>query len=197
MGCKSTNCSCRQICQRGWLRVESDFEVAVDRYSSLHIIVVTLETLELLLCLESSSVSLHLSFSPQSMSLSFSISSFSRMHRYCFLMRHVISLGEGFDLALATRILCQKRPSQIPISCLVCADRRSTIFYIHVNVGNRPTDDVKEHLVIRHGNIRRKLRGKTANWSSTALRNIAGNVLRWISIKRTGLPLHTESAYLR
>lgn len=53
--------------------IESDFEVAVDRYGSLHIIVVTLETPELLLCLGPSSSSFSSPSLPSSLSFSFSL----------------------------------------------------------------------------------------------------------------------------
>lgn len=107
--------------------IESDFQVAVGRYSSLHIIVVTLETL-LLLCLEpgSSVVSHTLSLSSSSIPplflfLFYSMSSFFhftssfwRMHRYCFLMHPFISLGEAFDLALTTDKLFARNDHPTP-----------------------------------------------------------------------------------
>lgn len=118
--------------------IESNFEVAVDHYGSLHIIVVTLETL-LLLCLQPgssfvcslsrpSSLFLFLSYSMSS--FFHSVSSFWRMHRYYFPMRPFVSLSEGFDLALATEDSLPKTTVPLLISCLVCADRRSAIFYM-------------------------------------------------------------------
>lgn len=87
--------------------IENDFEVAVDRYGSLHIIV-SLETPKLFLCLWPSSFSFVLSLSRfLSPSLSLFISDFP----ICLLLMNApilspfISLDERFDLALATNAI--------------------------------------------------------------------------------------------
>lgn len=121
---------------------------------------VTLETLELLLCLErqarppSLSLSLYFSFK-----LCLHLSTLMLLtHRYCFPMPPFISLGEGFDLALASDGFFAKNDRPNPDSSLgMC--QSSIGHFLHVNVGT----NVKESQVIRHGNVRRKLRGKTVN----------------------------------
>jgi len=115
--------------------IESDFEVAVDRFGSLHIIVVTLETLKLLLCLESGSFSV----SPVlCVSFSFILCLHLCTPSFCChpsgecidtVSLCVPSFPLASDLALATDSLPETTvPLLIP--CLVCADRRSAIFYM-------------------------------------------------------------------
>lgn len=110
--------------------IESDFEVAVDRYGSLHIIVVTLETLELLLCLEPSSSSAP----PPSLSLSSPPLSFSFCPSFCdfiFLLRVILLANASMLFPLARDSIWHSRPmdplpeTTVPflILCLVCADR--------------------------------------------------------------------------
>lgn len=136
--------------------IESNFKVAIDQYASSHIIVVTVAFF-VLRQTPSSVLSLLFLFLSHSVSSFFhSVSSFWRIHRYYFSMRSFVFLGGGFDLALATEGFFARNDRPTP-DFLLGMCRSSIGHFLHVKVGT----NIKESQVIRHGNVRRKLRGKT------------------------------------
>lgn len=113
--------------------IENDFKVAVNRYGSLHSIIgITLKTL-LLLVLSQDCPSFSLSFF-----LSYSMSSFFllciNLLANTSILFPFVSLGEGFDLALATDGFLARNDRPTP-DFLLSMCRSSIGHFLHVNVG--------------------------------------------------------------